>query len=193
MSPNACADTDIAPTAVGHSGILTTHVEFGGRAEWGANFGDSIDGDCNGHGTHVAGIVAGHTYGVAKNATVIAVRAPIHPLHSVMAHASELTTALSSRLQVKVFSCAGAGSWDAVISGLQWTADRARKRGRPAVANMSLSGGKSPTTNAAAAGTHVHAFVPCCCARNSLTLAWLSHSGRGSRRDDRCGSGKRVL
>jgi subtilisin family serine protease len=59
-----------------HRGILTSHVEFGGRAEWGANFGDQSDFDCNGHGTHVAGIVAGHRYGVAKNATVIAVNRP---------------------------------------------------------------------------------------------------------------------
>lgn len=106
------------------TGILTSHVEFGGRAEWGANFGDQSDFDCNGHGTHVAGIVAGHRYGVAKNATVIA---------------------------VKVLGCAGAGSWGAVISGVQWTAEQAKKRGRPAVANMSLSGGKSPTANAAVA------------------------------------------
>ncbi|MBW8766547.1 MAG: protease inhibitor I9 family protein [Geodermatophilales bacterium] len=31
-------------------------------------------GDCNGHGTHVAGTVAGNTYGVAKSATVVPVR-----------------------------------------------------------------------------------------------------------------------
>jgi subtilisin family serine protease len=57
------------------SGILTTHVEFDGRASFGANFvGDKIDADCNGHGTHVAGTVGGELYGVAKNATLIAVR-----------------------------------------------------------------------------------------------------------------------
>lgn len=31
--------------------------------------------DCNGHGTHVAASVAGLTYGVAKNASLLAVRA----------------------------------------------------------------------------------------------------------------------
>ena len=31
--------------------------------------------DCNGHGTHVAAVVAGLTFGVAKNATLLSVRA----------------------------------------------------------------------------------------------------------------------
>ncbi len=31
--------------------------------------------DCNGHGTHVAASVAGLTFGVAKNASLLAVRA----------------------------------------------------------------------------------------------------------------------
>src|SRR3954449_57189 len=36
--------------------------------------GGDGSGDCNGHGTHVAGTVAGNTYGVAKSATVVPVR-----------------------------------------------------------------------------------------------------------------------
>ena len=64
-------------------GIHVTHQEF--------RFGDGSSGsrasevftslqsgrmghDCNGHGTHVAAAAAGLTYGVAKNASLLAVR-----------------------------------------------------------------------------------------------------------------------
>jgi len=105
------------------TGILTTHVEFaGGRAIWGANFADSTNSDCNGHGTHVAGTVAGETVGVAKKATVIG---------------------------VKVLNCAGSGSYAGVISGIEFAAENAKKRNKPSVANMSLGGGYSAALNAA--------------------------------------------
>ena len=69
--------------------------------------------DCNGHGTHVAGTVAGTRYGVAKRATV-------HP--------------------VRVLGCDGGGSMSGVIAGVEWVAENAEK---PAVANLSLGGGAS--------------------------------------------------
>jgi subtilisin family serine protease len=52
------------------SGIRNTYAEFGTRAtldwDW---VGDGQNGfDCNGHGTHVAGILGGNAYGVAKGA-----------------------------------------------------------------------------------------------------------------------------
>ncbi len=109
-----------------HSGILTTHVEFSGRAIWGANFADSTDTDCNGHGTHVSGTVGGNTVGIARNVTLIA---------------------------VKVLSCSGSGSNAGVISGIQFAAENAKKRNRRSVANMSLGGGYSATLNAAVACT----------------------------------------
>lgn len=104
------------------TGIRLTHHEFGGRAVSGY---DAVDGgsadDCNGHGTHVAGTVGGATYGVAKEVRLVAVR---------------------------VLDCAGSGSISNVIAGIDWvTSDH--KPGTPAVANMSLGGGVSPTLDAA--------------------------------------------
>ncbi|CAG8542727.1 11746_t:CDS:2, partial [Racocetra fulgida] len=51
-------------------------AEFEERAKSGAFFcaNCTSDGDQNGHGTNVAGIVAGKTFGVAKKSTVISVR-----------------------------------------------------------------------------------------------------------------------
>ncbi len=58
------------------SGIRTTHEEFGGRASVAFdNVGDSQNGeDCHGHGTKVASVVGGQTYGVAKGVELHAVR-----------------------------------------------------------------------------------------------------------------------
>ena len=57
------------------SGIRTTHTEFEDRAFLGYNaFPDTEFVDRLGHGTHVSATIAGKTYGVAKKATLIAVR-----------------------------------------------------------------------------------------------------------------------
>lgn len=103
------------------TGIRLSHVEFGGRATWGTNQVDDQDTDCHGHGTHVAGIVGGQTYGVAKEATLIA---------------------------VKVLDCAGSGSYFSVLGGIDWVAANNQA---PAVANMSLGGDHSAAINQAVA------------------------------------------
>jgi subtilisin family serine protease len=92
------------------TGIRPTHTQFGGRASVAADFvGDGQNGiDCNGHGTHVAGILGGSTYGVAKLATLRAVR---------------------------VVGCGNGGSASVVIAGVDWVTGNHAK---PAVANMSL-------------------------------------------------------
>jgi subtilisin family serine protease len=58
------------------TGIRITHNDFGGRARWGWDFvgNTPFANDCHGHGTHVAGIVGGTTYGVAKGVRLVAVR-----------------------------------------------------------------------------------------------------------------------
>ncbi|MDQ1613085.1 MAG: aqualysin 1 [Pyrinomonadaceae bacterium] len=91
-------------------GIRLTHQEFGGRAVFAFdNVGDGRNGtDCNGHGTHVAGLIGGATYGVAKGVK----------LHSV-----------------RVLNCSNQALVSRVIAGIDWvTANHVK----PAVANMSF-------------------------------------------------------
>lgn len=58
------------------TGVRISHSQFGGRAVNGydAVDGDSVAQDGNGHGTHVASTIAGSTYGIAKQAKIVAVR-----------------------------------------------------------------------------------------------------------------------
>jgi aqualysin 1 len=106
------------------TGIRPDHVDFGGRVLEG--FTVISDGrgtnDCDGHGTHVAGTVGGLAWGVAKQVTLRPVR---------------------------VLNCRGSGTYSGVIAGVDWVANSVI---RPAVANMSLGGGKSLSMNAAVAG-----------------------------------------
>ncbi|MGQ4437762.1 MULTISPECIES: S8 family peptidase [unclassified Streptomyces] len=103
------------------TGIRVTHKDFGGRAAYGWDFvdNDATAQDGNGHGTHVAGTIAGTTYGVAKKAGVVAVR---------------------------VLDNAGAGTTSQVIAGIDWVTRHAHK---PAVANLSLGGHHNAQLDAA--------------------------------------------
>ncbi len=95
------------------TGIRITHSDFGGRAV--ADYDALNDGqngiDCFGHGTHVAGIIGGSTYGVAKNVTLHAVR---------------------------VMNCNGSGPVSYLVNGIDWVT---RNHISPAVANISISAG----------------------------------------------------
>ena len=99
------------------TGVLSTHTEFGGRVVGGYSSVSDGNGteDCNGHGTHVAGTIGGSNYGVAPSVAIVPVR---------------------------VLDCSGSGSTSAVIAGIDWVVAH-HVAGTPAVANMSLGGGRS--------------------------------------------------
>ncbi|MFN2538830.1 MAG: S8 family serine peptidase [Mycobacteriales bacterium] len=101
------------------TGIATSHGDFGGRAEVAFDALGGDGQDCNGHGTHVAGIVGGTTYGVAKRVHLEAVR---------------------------VMDCSGQSTTGAVLAGIDWVRQHAVK---PAVANVSLGGSFSMVLNRA--------------------------------------------
>ena len=100
------------------SGVLSTHEQFGGRVVAGtdpvSSSGESVvdppTSDCDGHGTHVAGLAAGSTAGVARGATVIAVR---------------------------VLNCNGEGTVDNVVRALKWIRSH-HVSGKAAIVNLSL-------------------------------------------------------
>ncbi|KAI1758670.1 alkaline proteinase [Hypoxylon sp. FL1150] len=56
------------------TGILATHTQFDGRASLGYKAVGGSTADAVGHGTHVAGTIGGTTYGVAKQANIVAVK-----------------------------------------------------------------------------------------------------------------------
>jgi subtilisin family serine protease len=116
------------------TGIRTAHTQFGGRATLGFNaFSRAAkDGDCNGHGTHVAGTVGGTTFGIAKAVRLVAVR---------------------------VLDCQGSGTSAGLLAGINYVVQqKTANPSRPMVANMSLGFGgvvasiDDAVTNAIAAG-----------------------------------------
>ncbi len=112
---------------------VSPHEEFGDRLNSGRRFYnagwnwlpwityDTNTDDCNGHGTHVAGTIAGTTSGVAKRADIIPVR---------------------------VFGCTGSTSTSIIIEAIDWVIAH-HQNSVPAVANLSLGGGPSSALDAA--------------------------------------------
>ncbi|MEL4356379.1 MULTISPECIES: S8 family peptidase [unclassified Luteococcus] len=96
------------------SGINPSHTEFKGRVVSGPNLVNpgTAPRDCAGHGTHVAGILAGTRFGVAKKATI---------------------------MPIKVLDCDGTGYESDSLEALDYVVQH-HKPGRPAVLNISLGG-----------------------------------------------------
>ncbi|MEW2353211.1 S8 family peptidase [Spirillospora sp. NPDC029432] len=103
------------------SGLAHSHPQFGGRASmvWVAPEFNGDGWDHNGHGTHVAGTIGSATYGVAKNVRLRGLR---------------------------VLDADGYGYVSTIVAAVEWLQKNAAK---PAVANMSIGGGKSAALNAA--------------------------------------------
>jgi subtilisin family serine protease len=102
---------------------VAPHPEFGTRLQAGTSTvrGAKTTVDCYGHGTHIAGTIAGSTYGVAKQATVVPVR---------------------------VLDCRGSGSSSGVVAGIDWAVAN-HQAGVPAVANLSFGGPANASIDAA--------------------------------------------
>lgn len=133
------------------TGVLGTHAEFSGRM--GAGYSLVNDGrgtgDCNGHGTHVAGTLGGTTYGVAKGVT-------IHP--------------------VRVYDCTENGApWSTIIAAMDWVQAH---RITPAVANMSLSGQASSAADTAVGNMVASGVTVVVAAGNVNTNSCLFSPGR---------------
>ena len=117
-SPSGAPGTGVHAYVI-DPGILATHTQFGGRAN---SVYDALGGngtDCNGHGTHVAGIIGATSYGVANQVR----------LHGL-----------------RVLNCTGSGTTSAIIAAIDWVRVN---RVNPAVANLSLGGGFSSALNTA--------------------------------------------
>jgi cerevisin len=108
------------------TGVNVNHVDFEGRAVFGANFvRGSSNYDENGHGTHCAGTIGSKTYGVAKKARLVS---------------------------VKVFDKNNRGSWSNVVAGFNWAVKNAR--GKKAIISYSGGGGVSQAMDRAASDAY---------------------------------------
>jgi len=129
-------DADLSTTKTGNGsgavGVVNAYVidtgvsahpdlNLVGHKNW---TGDGKYYDCNGHGTHVAGII-----GARDNASYVVGAAP--------------GVALTD---LKVLGCDGSGLTSSVIAAVDWVAANARK---PAVVNLSLSGNPSTALDSA--------------------------------------------
>jgi serine protease len=144
------------------TGIKSSHVDFGGRVDLAKSISLIADGyvteDCHGHGTFVAAVAAGTTYGVAKGAK----------LHSV-----------------RVADCNGNAWISDMAAGIDWVtslypAPKSGKAapGRNAVVNISLTVGASQVLDDAINRSIQNGITYVVAAGNNAGDACLNSPGR---------------
>jgi subtilisin family serine protease len=123
------------------TGVMASDPDFTGRVETGVDIlGQNLQGaDCNGHGTHVAGTIAGTKYGVAKKATIVPIR---------------------------VLGCSGSGSMSSIVSAIDWIIAN-NPAGTPAVMSASIGGGKYQLVNDAIEKLYQAGITPVIAAGNN--------------------------
>lgn len=138
--------------AICSAGINYDHNEFEGRAKY--DFYDPVDEmsgtnqqgrDCHGHGTHVAALAVGKTFGAAKGATVYSTR---------------------------VLGCGGSGSFVNVILGLNHVVEeQIAQRDRKIIVSMSLRGSLSRSVDDAIRAATEEGILVVVAAGNDFTDA----------------------
>ena len=127
------------------TGIRVDQTQFAGRVSTGhAVVGnDHGNGDCNGHGTAVAGVIGGEITGVAPQVTLVPVR---------------------------ILGCTAVGLSSSLIAGLDWVVQD-HQAGVPAVANLSIYGPRMVPVNDAIAAAVADGVVVSVAAGNDGTNA----------------------
>ncbi len=130
------------------TGINYDHEEFESRAKYPGvdptddqKFTRRLGRDCNGHGTHVASLCGGKTYGVAKNVTLYSVR---------------------------VLDCSGSGAWSVILAGIESVAARAEQTNRSSLISMSLGGSTNRVVNQAVANAAARGVLAIVSAGNGM-------------------------
>ena len=140
------------------TGVAGNHPDLIGRVTQGFDVigSNQANTDCHYHGTHVAGTIAGTSFGLAKNATVVPIR---------------------------VLGCTGSGSTSGILRAINWVIAN-HPSGVAGVANMSLGGGRNLSFNAAIASLVDRGIATVVAAGNSRADACTASSAAPAEKED---------
>ena len=142
------------------TGIAYEHSEFENRAKYAgydpydqyhlstSNYEPQNGRDCNGHGTLVASLIGGKTYGTAKKVNLLSVR---------------------------VLGCDRAAPWSIILDGLNFVSKEISVRKRPAIVSLAIGGSSHSSIDTAISNLHDENVLVVVSAGNSHSDA-CSHS-----------------